>query len=182
MKEKFEPFKELLKALREIKYAIGGKNSGAGEGGESDVILPKYLAGWRGEGTTIFILKADYENKIFTVEDFVNQNNYIDIYSPIPNDINGNVHSLVYTKDQIDKIKEGSLVLTAMKFTPIFVKFTEQHFEIVDIYSIRGENNGQIYPYIQIYDENSDDYVDIEEGKYFFIALKKAQTQDNHAA
>lgn len=43
MKERFEPFKELLKALREIKYAIGGKDNGAGEGNGSDIVLPKYV-------------------------------------------------------------------------------------------------------------------------------------------
>ena len=32
MRDKFEPFKELLKALREIKYAILGNNNNGGEG------------------------------------------------------------------------------------------------------------------------------------------------------
>ncbi len=42
MKERFEPFKELLKALREIKYAIEGKDNGAGLGNGNDIVLPKY--------------------------------------------------------------------------------------------------------------------------------------------
>lgn len=182
MKEKFEPFKELLKALREIKYAIGGKNSGTGEGNGNDIVLPKYLAGWRGEGAAILIMKADYENKMFFNENF--ETSYLDIYSPVPSNINGNTHSYVYTKDQIDEIKEGSLVLIMFEWFPIFVKFTEQHFEIVDIYSLRGANNGQTYPYVQIYDESINDLVDIEEGKYFFIQLKKQETRDdpNHMA
>lgn len=42
MEEKFKPFKELLKALKEIKYAIeGGNNSGEGNG--NDIVLPKYV-------------------------------------------------------------------------------------------------------------------------------------------
>lgn len=178
MKEKFEPFKELLKALREIKYAIGGKNSGTGEGNGNgnDIVLPKYLAGWRGEGAAILIMKADYENKMFTAGKNL-ATSYLDIYSPVPSDINGNVHSCVYTKDQIDEIKEGSLVLIVSEWFSFFVKFTEQLFEIVDIYSIRGENNGQKYPYVQIYDESINDLVDIEEGKYFFIELKEQETQ-----
>lgn len=43
MEEKFKPFKELLKALREIKYAIEGGGNNSGEGNGNDIVLPKYV-------------------------------------------------------------------------------------------------------------------------------------------
>ena len=69
MREKFEPFKELLKALREIKYAIGGKNSGTGEGNGNDIVLPKYIYGYvqdqTSQGMVERLLEIDYDGRVY---------------------------------------------------------------------------------------------------------------------
>lgn len=131
MKEKFEPFKELLKALREIRYAIGGKNNGSGNG--SDIVLPKYVYGSIQDKTSNTsvkrLLEIDYDGKMidfmtklkmgvidphtFSEEEFINFQEFLNTHSFFVNDISRlfNYTLCVYTKEQKDIINKDSIIM-----------------------------------------------------------------------
>lgn len=127
MKEKFEPFKELLKALREIRYAIGCKNNGTGNGNGSDIVLPKYLYGYVENVETL--LEIDYDGKLidfyiksknglinpstFSEEELTNLMKFVATHTYLIHDVTKQIvnPSIVYTKEQKDAINKNSIII-----------------------------------------------------------------------
>lgn len=175
MKEKFEPFKELLKALREIRYAIGGKNSGTGEGNGNgnDIVLPKYICGYIPDQTSQTeverLLEIDYDGRIydlqvkleygefdpsqFTEEEETNLIEFVSNHVVIGSigAINIDNSLYVYTKEQKDTINKNSII---MEIYGIVLKLNDLVF--VDLYDFLTANGGTTT-------------LNIEKGQYYII-------------
>lgn len=151
MKEKFEPFKELLKVLREIKYAIGGKNSGTGEGNGNDIVLPKYIYGYFQDQTShTFVerlVEIDYDGRVYdfmvklkfgeinpsqlTEEEITNSTELFQNYTTIPPLALVDNSACVYTKEQKDTINKNSII---MDTNGVILKLND--FVFVDLYDL----------------------------------------------
>ena len=153
MKERFEPFKELLKALREIKYAIGGKDNNAGGGNGSDIILPKYVFGDFSHQSEITckVFEIDYSGKFVDIismgqgeinnlpeEERTNLMQYVlnHTINPASRDYTkgwDNHAQHIYTKEQIDIINENSII---QLYNGVIAKFNDN--VVIDIVDLRN--------------------------------------------
>lgn len=173
MKEKFEPFKELLKALREIKYAIGGKNSGTGEGNGSNIVLPKYIHGLVRDKIqnrdVENLLEIDYDGKLIdfdikvemgvinpdtiSEEEFTNIVEFTGTHTCLYYDPSKTIsNSLpVYTKEQKDVINKDCII---MDWSADITKLND--FVFMDLYDFLTRGGGTTT-------------LNIEKGQYYII-------------